>query len=58
MNRLTDGLDIGRGELDPLAMHIALDQDGYANMLVDMAKQAKQCLSATLSVESEPKVAE
>lgn len=58
VNRLTDGLDIGRGELDPLAMHIALDQDGYANMLVDMAKQAKQCLSATLSVESEPKVAE
>lgn len=52
VNRLTEGLDIGRGELDPLAMHIALDTNGYANMLLDMAAQARQCLSATLNTET------
>ena len=48
VDRLTDGLVIGRGELDPLAMHIQLDTNGYAKMLLDMAEQARQCLTATL----------
>lgn len=48
VDRLTDGIEIGRGELDPMAMHIKLSASGYTDMLLDMAQRAQRCLSATL----------
>ncbi len=48
VDRLTDGLEIGRDELDPMAMNIALSASGYTDMLLEMAKRAQRCLSATL----------
>lgn len=52
VNRLTDGLEIGRGELDPMAMHIAVTPTGYASMLLDMAAEARTCLEKTLISEN------
>ncbi len=49
VQRLTEGLEIGRGELDPMAANIALDEDGYVAMLSDMAARTLSCLSETLS---------
>lgn len=49
VQRLTEGLEIGRGELDPMAANIALAEDGYVAMLSDMAARTLSCLSETRS---------
>lgn len=46
VDRLVDGVQVGREELDPMAMQIPLSADGYPNLLKDMAERAYRCLSA------------
>ncbi|WP_221793442.1 metal ABC transporter solute-binding protein, Zn/Mn family [Oceanobacter mangrovi] len=46
VDRLVDGIQVGRAELDPMALQIALAADGYPRMLEDMAQRAETCLTA------------
>ncbi|MFY9180003.1 MAG: zinc ABC transporter substrate-binding protein [Venatoribacter sp.] len=39
------GIEINRGELDPMATHIALAEDGYIKFIEDLTQRFKRCLT-------------
>ncbi len=43
---VTSGLDVGQGEIDPLAGNVSADRGGYARYIKGVAKQFVSCLSA------------
>ena len=51
IDRIVEGVEVGRAELDPMAMQIPLQADGYPQLIRDMAERAHDCLAA---VESKP----
>ncbi|MCW9051905.1 MAG: zinc ABC transporter substrate-binding protein [Motiliproteus sp.] len=42
---ITEGLDLNRGTLDPLASDFKISANGYIDFLTSMAEQFQQCLS-------------
>jgi len=45
VDSMVRGLDIARGELDPMAAHIRLSEDGYLVFLQDLTERFVRCLS-------------
>lgn len=54
IDSVTDGIQVGRGELDPLGGHIAVTAMGYPLFLLDLANRASRCLNATAAVVKKP----
>ena len=46
VDSLTEGLQVGRGELDPLGVNIKRQPMGYPMFLLDLANRANRCLNA------------
>lgn len=46
VDSLTEGLQVGRGELDPLGANIPRQPMGYPLYLLDLANRANRCLNA------------
>ncbi len=44
VDSLLRGLDINRGELDPMAANIAIEPQGYVNYLQDLTRRFSECL--------------
>lgn len=45
ITRLTQGLDVAQGELDPMGRHISVTKQGYADFITDMAHRFVECLA-------------
>ncbi|WP_369856279.1 metal ABC transporter solute-binding protein, Zn/Mn family [Candidatus Thalassolituus haligoni] len=46
VDRIVEGINVGRGELDPMALQIDIASDAYPALIADMAQRAKTCLEA------------
>lgn len=44
VDSLLRGLDINRGELDPMAANIAIEPQGYVNYMQDLTRRFSECL--------------
>lgn len=53
IDRLTEGKDIPRAELDAIALHIPISANAYPEYLLDMASRVYECLSQSIEEPSQ-----
>ncbi|MDO6680908.1 MULTISPECIES: metal ABC transporter solute-binding protein, Zn/Mn family [unclassified Oceanobacter] len=46
VDRIVEGITVGRGELDPMGLQVEIASDAYPALLMDMAHRARTCLEA------------